>query len=285
VRHQLTWLDVFTSRPLAGNGLAVVHDADGVADTTMLAFARETKLSETTFVQPPTEAGADYRNRIWMTTRELPFAGHPSLGTAVAVAHARGEREARYVQQTGAGLQPIEVQFATATVARAAMLQEPARFGAEVDGERVLAALGLEAVDGHPELPPQVVSTGVDHLIVPVRDDSVLARPPVPDPSALGALLDELGAVCAFVAWPDPDHDAAHARSYFMSGDAVAEDPATGSAAGPLCAYLHARTGAARVEIEQGVAMGRPSHLLCEAGERVRVAGDVVVLITGEIEL
>ena len=73
----LTWLDVFTARPLTGNGLAVVHGADAVDDATMLAFARETRLSETSFVQTATDAGADYRNRIWMTTRELPFAGHP----------------------------------------------------------------------------------------------------------------------------------------------------------------------------------------------------------------
>src|ERR687886_2155152 len=106
----LTWLDVFTARPLTGNGLAVVHDADAVDDATMLAFARETRLSETSFVQSATEAGADYRNRIWMTTRELPFAGHPSIGAAVAVARARGDRQARYVQQTGAGLQDVEVE-------------------------------------------------------------------------------------------------------------------------------------------------------------------------------
>src|SRR5215212_4068496 len=107
--HALTWLDVFTDRPLTGNGLAVVHDADGVSDDTMLAFARETHLSETTFVQTATEAGADYRNR--MMQGELPCAGHSSLGTAVAVARASGERSASYTQQTGAGLQPVEVEL------------------------------------------------------------------------------------------------------------------------------------------------------------------------------
>src|SRR4051812_48214204 len=107
--HAVTWLDVFTARALTGNGLAVVHDADDLSDETMLAFARETRLSETTFVQSPTDPLADYRNRIWMTVGELDFAGHPSLGTAVAVARAHGEREVRYVQQTNAGLQPVEV--------------------------------------------------------------------------------------------------------------------------------------------------------------------------------
>src|SRR5919199_5727063 len=157
----LTWLDVFTARPLTGNGLAVVHDADAVDDATMLAFARETRLSETSFVQSPTEAGADYRNRIWMTTRELPFAGHPSLGTAVAVAIARGDREARYVQQTGAGLQQIEVELAEGGLARASMLQEPERFGEELEPGLVLAALGLDPADAHAELPPQFVSCGL----------------------------------------------------------------------------------------------------------------------------
>src|SRR3954467_4980960 len=128
----LTWPDAFTDRPLTGNGRAVVHDADGLDDATMLAFARETRLSETTFVQAATEPGADYRNRIWMTQRELPFAGHPSLGTAVAVARARGERAASDVQQTGAGLQEVEVDIGD-RVARASMLQEPATFGPEVE--------------------------------------------------------------------------------------------------------------------------------------------------------
>jgi trans-2,3-dihydro-3-hydroxyanthranilate isomerase len=284
VRRRLTWLDVFTSRPLTGNGLAVVHHADGLDDPTMLAFARETKLSETTYVQTASEPGADYRNRIWTIVGELPFAGHPSLGTAVAVANARADREARYVQQTGAGLQPIDVELGSNGLARASMLQEPAVFGPEVDQGRVLGALGLDPADGHDELPPQVVSTGVAQLMVPVRDAAVLTRVH-PRAELLGPLLADLGAITAYVAWHDAANDAAHARSYFMTDELVAEDPATGSAAGPLCSYLHARTGASRVDIEQGVAMGRPSRLFCEAGERVRVAGDAVLLAEGEVEL
>jgi trans-2,3-dihydro-3-hydroxyanthranilate isomerase len=290
VTRRLTWLDVFTSRPLAGNGLAVVHDADGVDDTTMLAFARETKLSETTFVQTATEDGADYRNRIWMTTRELPFAGHPSLGTAVAVAHARGDRQAHYVQQTGAGHQPVDVELGDGGLAHASMLQEPARFGAEPDPALVLRSLGLLDADGHPELPAQFVSCGVEHLVIPVRDDSVLARVH-PDADALAAVLAQNEAICAYVAWLEPDGVAVQARGFFLegaplvAGSLVAEDPATGSAAGPLCAYLHERPGVARIDITQGVAMGRPSRITCEAGERVRVAGDVVVLIEGEVSL
>ncbi len=284
MRRRLTWLDVFTSRPLTGNGLAVVHHADGIDDATMLAFARETKLSETTYIQSPTEPGADYRNRIWTIVGELPFAGHPSLGTAVAIANARDQRHVTYVQQTGAGLQPIDVELGSSGVARASMLQEPAVFGAEVDPARVLAALGLGPADGHPELPPQLASTGTQMLIAPVGEEAALDRVH-PDAGALASLLRELDAVCAYVAFHDAERETAQARSYFIADDLVIEDPATGSAAGPLCAYLNARTGAARVDIDQGVAMGRPSRLLCEAGERVRVAGDVVLLAEGEIEL
>jgi trans-2,3-dihydro-3-hydroxyanthranilate isomerase len=284
VAHRLTWLDVFTSRPLVGNGLAVVHDADDLDDATMLGFARETKLSETTFVQSPTEEGADYRNRIWMTTRELPFAGHPSLGTAVAVAHARGERQARYVQQTVAGLQPVEVELGEGGRARASMLQEPARFGAEPEPALVLAALGLVDADRHPELPPQFVSCGNEQLIVPVRDEAVLARVH-PDAAALAAALAQSGGICAYVCWPQAGGEEIQARAFFLDGALVGEDPATGSAAGPLCAYMHARTGVTHIEITQGVAMGRPSRLLCDAGERVTVAGDAVVLIEGQVML
>src|SRR4051794_33149648 len=126
-RRRLTWLDVFTSTPLAGNGLAVIHDADDLDDWTMLRIARETNLSETTFVQTATTSAADYRNRIFTIVEEIRFAGHPSLGTAVALARERGETEARYIQQTIVGVQPVEVEV-IGDRARASMLQEPPQF-------------------------------------------------------------------------------------------------------------------------------------------------------------
>src|SRR4051794_39686549 len=152
----------------------------------MQAFARETRLSETTFVQTANQDGADYRNRIFMPTQELPFAGHPSLGTAVAVALARGEREARYVQQTGAGLQPIDVRV-DGEHAEAWMLQEPAQFGPEVDAADALAPAGLEAGDAAGgDLSPQVVSTGVAHVIAPVQREALArVRPGRAPPEAL----------------------------------------------------------------------------------------------------
>jgi trans-2,3-dihydro-3-hydroxyanthranilate isomerase len=283
VAHALTWLDVFTATPLTGNGLAVVHDADDLDDATMLAFARETRLSETTFVQTATAEGADYRNRIFMVGRELDFAGHPSLGTAVAVARARGETEVRYVQQTPAGLQPIEVELGDGTSASAAMLQGPATFGDEVDPAEALAAAGLDPSEAHPELAPQVVSTGQPHLMAAVRDASVLERAR-PNTAGLRDLMPRIGCTVLYLAAFDEATGIAHARGFFLQPDGATEDPATGSAAGPLCAYLHARTGVSAVVIHQGVAMGRPSRLdTAIEGDLVRVGGDVVVVSTGTL--
>lgn len=280
--HALTWLDVFTRAPLTGNQLAVVHDADGVDDETMLAFARETRLSETTFVQSAAEDGADYRCRIWTTLGELAFAGHPSLGTAVAVALARGERAARYVQQTRAGLQPIEVEVLDERTARASMLQEPATFGRELDPAEVLTAAGVDPALADPALPAQVVSTGVPQVLAPVRPEAL--RELRPDFAALAALLSEHGAVTLYLAAVDGAR--ARARSLYREPAGVSEDPATGSAAGPLMAYLHERRGSERLTVAQGVEMGRPSVLECAVeGDRVRVGGDTVVVAGGTVAL
>jgi trans-2,3-dihydro-3-hydroxyanthranilate isomerase len=279
----LTWLDVFTATPMTGNGLAVVHDADDLDEATMLAFARETDLSETTFVQTATEAGADYRNRIFTPGGELDFAGHPSLGTAVAVARARGEREASYVQQTRAGLQPIEVRL-DGERADAVMLQGPASRGVEVDPADALGAVGLDAGDADPELPCRLVSTGQPHLMAPVRDVGALGRVR-PDAARLDALLSPIGCTVLYLAARDGG-GAVRARGFFVVDGVAREDPATGSAAGPLMAHLHAETGITRVRIAQGVEMGRPSEIECAVeGELVRVGGSVVVLASGQVAL
>jgi trans-2,3-dihydro-3-hydroxyanthranilate isomerase len=285
VRHPITWLDVFTSTPLTGNQLAVVHDADGIDDATMLAFARETRLSETTFVQAPTQAGADYRNRIWTMPAEIPFAGHPSLGTAVAVARARGEQSATYVQQTRAGNQPVEVRLDGDTAARASMLQERPRFGPEPPRADVMAAAGLTAGDAHPDLPPQVVWTGMAQVLAPLRDETALERV-APDPVALRALLESLDALLLYVVVVGPGAGAARARGFFLGVDGVVEDPATGSAAGPLLAYLHERDATQSLTVRQGEEIGRPSRIDCTwADDRPRVAGDVVVVADGHVWL
>jgi trans-2,3-dihydro-3-hydroxyanthranilate isomerase len=272
---------VFSARRLAGNQLAVVHDADGLDDETMLRFARETKQSETTFVQRASADGADYRNRIWMMRHELPFAGHPSLGTAVAVAMERRDERVTYTQQTGAGLQAIDVEVVGDGVARASMLQQPATFGVALDPAELAVTAGLEAGDFDPRLPPQVVSCEVPQLIAPVRPGA-LARAR-PDRARLDALIDAHGAIVLYLV---EYAEQARTRAFFVDPGGVAEDPATGSAAGPLMAYLHEHAGAERLVIDQGVAMGRPSRLECEVtGDRVRVTGDCVVVATGTVHL
>lgn len=283
--RRLTWVDVFTSTPLAGNGLAVIHDADGLDEATMLGVARETAQSETTFVQTATVDGADYRNRIFTMDEEIRFAGHPSLGTAVAVARAAGVAEARYLQQTGAGVQPIEVEL-HGDVARASMLQEPAQFGEAVEAAPVLGALGLGPADAHPELPVQPVSTGMRHLMIPVRDHVALerARPHIARVEAIEAQTDTM---VLYVFVPGEDGDAqVRARGFVAERGQVLEDPATGSAAGPLCAYLHEHTGRDAATVAQGVELGRPSRLeTAVVGDRVRVAGDCVVVLEGQLRL
>ena len=248
----------------------------------MLAFTRETKLSEATFVQAPTREGADYRNRIFDPRQELRFAGHPSLGTAVAVARAAGEAQARYVQETPAGLQPIDVRV-DGDLAQASMLQEPARLGSELDPAEVLAVAGLDASDADPELPVQVVSTGVPQVLAPVREEALAGV--VPDYSAIEPLLDVHEAIVLYLAACDPATGRARARAFGHTKD-MGEDPATGSAAGPLMAYLHARAGTERLVIDQGIEMGRPSVLECSVeDDRVRVGGVAAILIEGTVLL
>jgi trans-2,3-dihydro-3-hydroxyanthranilate isomerase len=269
---------VFTDTPLAGNGLAVVHDAADVSEEVMLAFARETRLVETTFVQPPTVDGADYRNRIWTPAEEIPFAGHPSLGTAVAVAFERGQNRVEYRQQTRAGIQPVRVER-DGDRARASVLQEPAAFGPEPEPDAVVAAAGLRPEDGHPTLPPQFVSTGLQTLVLPLADADTVSRARADRPAIAALAGETFNLYLAAV-----DGETARARSFPSELDD--EDPATGSAAGPLLAYMHERVGVERLAVTQGVEIGRPSRLDAEIeGDRVRVSGDVVILVTGTLRL
>jgi len=280
--YRYTLLDVFTDVPLAGNGLAVVHDADALDDATMHRIARETRLSETSFVKTAEDPGADYRHSIWMMSGEIPFAGHPSLGTAVAVARARGQSRATFVQQTRPGLQPVDVEI-DGVRARASMLQEPATFGPELDAADVMGLVRLEGADADPAHPPQVVSTGVPQVLAFVSGAGALERA-WPDHDAIGSLLAGHGAIVLYVAWLDGD-GAARARSFPGSAEA-GEDPATGSAAGPLCACVAERGGPRALDIVQGVEMGRPSRLQAALeDDRVRVGGDAVVLVDGTLHL
>jgi trans-2,3-dihydro-3-hydroxyanthranilate isomerase len=282
--RRFTLVDVFTATRLQGNPLAVVHDADGVQDAVMHAFARETRLSETSFVQSASETGADYRNRIWMMSGEVRFAGHPSLGVAAAVARERGAGRVTYTQQTQAGLQPVDVEVADGAI-HASMLQEPVEFGPELDPAEVLGAVGLGEDDAHPELPCQAVSTGAYHVLAPLRDGALLGGLWPDYDRIAGVLAPFSGGLCLYVAAVDHDTGTARARSFATRAE-MGEDPATGSAAGPLCAYLAERTGLQGLTISQGVEMGRASRIVAQVeGERVRVGGDVVVVADGSVFL
>jgi trans-2,3-dihydro-3-hydroxyanthranilate isomerase len=200
----------------------------------------------------------------------------------VAVAEARADEEASYVQQTGAGLQPVESRR-DADVWSASMLQEPAVFGIQADALHVMAAVGLLPADAHRELPPQTVSTGLPALVALVKSEDAIARVK-PDFDLLEPLLARSGAANVYLAWYDGKH-AVRARMFTRQIEG-GEDPATGSAAGALCEYLHANGVASAVEISQGVEIMRASVLRAEMdGDRARVAGDVVVVIRGEVLL
>ncbi|MDP9384255.1 MAG: PhzF family phenazine biosynthesis protein [Actinomycetota bacterium] len=281
--YRYTLLDVFTDVPLAGNGLAVIHDADAIDDAMMHRIARETRLSETSFVKTADAEGADYRHSIWMLSGEIPFAGHPSLGTAVAVARARGESRTTYVQQTRPGLQPVDVEI-DGLRARASMLQEPADFGPELDAADVMGLVRLEARDTDPAHPPQVVSTGVPQVLAFVSDVGALERA-WPDYDGIGSLLAPHGAIVLYVACLHGGHGQVRARAFTGYAE-EGEDPATGSAAGPLCACVAERGGPRELDISQGSEMGRPSRLRAVLeGDRVRVGGDAVVLVDGTLHL
>jgi trans-2,3-dihydro-3-hydroxyanthranilate isomerase len=163
------------------------------------------------------------------------------------------------------------------------MLQEPAALGAELERSPALAAIGLTPEHADAHLPPQVAAAGIPQLIVPLRDREALARAR-PDWAAIASLQAAHGALTLYAAVCDPGAGRAWARAFVSA--AVGEDPATGSAAGPLCAYLAARTGCERVAIEQGAELNRPSRLeAAMEGDRPRVGGDVVVVIDGTVRI
>jgi trans-2,3-dihydro-3-hydroxyanthranilate isomerase len=278
----LYWLDVFTDAPLLGNGLAVVLEADGVSEETMLAFAREVSLSETTFVQKATEDGADYRNRIWTVTNEIPFAGHPSLGTAVAVAIERNQEAAQFTQQTRAGLQEIEVALEDG-LWRATVHQGPAELGEVVDTGRIAPGLGLTPERMDPELSGQIASTGLPCLLSPVRDLEALAACR-PDFDVLQG-IDGRPEVNVYAFVYERGSRTVRARC-FGADLAGIEDPATGSAAGPLVAYLQDCLDISEVVVEQGEEMGRASKLEAKMVDgRPKVGGAVTLLSRGKVYL
>jgi trans-2,3-dihydro-3-hydroxyanthranilate isomerase len=266
-------VDVFTDRPFAGNPLAVVFGAEGLATEQMQALALEFNLSETVFVLPPTQVGATYRARIFTPAAELPFGGHPSVGAAVT-AHRRGLFEVGQVtQECGAGVLPIEVTATGATLTGGGPT-----LGPELDPEPLLEIVGLTAAD-HAGPAPRVAGCGLEFPYLPVRPDAV-ARAEV-NPAAAARYGVEHVSVFSWEA----DTQTVHAR-VFAPGLSGPEDPATGSAALGLGVWLVASgllpgEGRSTYVIRQGVEIHRPSTLACT----VTAAGGVAVgaTVTGQV--
>jgi trans-2,3-dihydro-3-hydroxyanthranilate isomerase len=270
--YDFAQVDVFAENPLEGNALAIFTDARGLSTAEMQALARETNLSETTFILPRAseiERERGVQVRIFLTTEEVPFAGHPTLGTASWLYWNHPTLRGAEQITLDLGIGPIPVRFIPSQPFEhgvfGTMKQNDPTFG-EIrnnsdDRHALAAALNLSAEDLDPELPSQVVSTGMSFCIVPLRSLEVAARLRI-SPQIARDYLDRIGAKffhCITRAHANSRADW-HARMQFDTG----EDPATGSASGCTIAYL-VRHGAARsgqpIVIEQGIEMLRPSRI------------------------
>lgn len=285
-------VDVFTRSPLTGNPLAVVIDSAGLATETMQAIAREFNLSETTFVERrprETERAEGVRVRIFTAQEELPFAGHPTLGTASVLKLTAPETIESDCVTLLEKVGPITVRFESEGLF-GEMTQRDPEFGEELDAATVAELIGLRVDDLNPALKPQVVSTGNGFAIVVLRSAEALARLRVKQEEATG-WLRRRGGRWFFVLGPTGEEGPAYrARMQFYGG----EDPATGSAAGCAISYLVARGEVAseqRIHVRQGVEIGRASDLFLRAKidslrvTDVRVAGSTVPVATGRLFL
>jgi trans-2,3-dihydro-3-hydroxyanthranilate isomerase len=285
-------LDVFSSQAFAGNPLAVFLDGRELADEEMQALAREMNLSETTFILPreaEVEQERGVRVRIFTVQEELPFAGHPTLGTAFALRDATGAAEVAL--ELRAGKVPVRFEEVPGQPAFGEMTQRDPEFGAQHDREAVVRAAGLRDGDIDPSLPIETVSTGLPFTLVPLRGLEIMRRLRVDMASSAEYLRQAGGNFFYFVTRETVDPDARlHARMIFYNG----EDPATGSAAGCAAAWMVAHgisQPEERVLVEQGVEVQRPSRIFVRASRRdnrvvnVRVGGNAVEVLRGEVLL
>lgn len=270
-------LDVFTDTPFAGNGLAVFVDPPALTTGQMQTLAREINLSETVFVSPPGDATKAWPTRIFTPANELPFAGHPTVGTAVLLAEL-GLAQGRVVLAEGVGdvACVLDGNRATFTSAR---LPEPF----DVASPAALAqAVGLTAEDLHPGFVASGWSCGVPFAFVPVRDRDAVGRSRV--------VASDIDAQFCVTAPLDDSFTRWHCRMY-APAFGIAEDPATGSAAAAFAGVVGAHA-VTEVTIDQGVEMGRPSKLFVTIGRdsagrvtEVRVGGDAVVVGGGRLRV
>ena len=307
--YRFTQLDVFTQEAFAGNALAVFPEAEGLTDEQMMKISREMNLSETVFVLPPRDENTLRRLRIFTPAREIPFAGHPVVGTWNALAREGvvpmpdgGNGSTTIRQEVGIGVLPVDIEFADGMPAQVVMTQGQFQIVDEVDDSNeqaeIARALGLAREDLDETLPIQIISTGLSFLAVPVRSVADLGRCKINAGLLAEIYLRAGGTGCLAFSRETLEIGAsrAHARM-FAPADNIPEDPATGSAGGALGGYLvhHGVSGIEPAEgrhkfvIEQGDFIHRPSRIHLDvkgdagAVEQVRVGGFSVVVAKGEV--
>jgi trans-2,3-dihydro-3-hydroxyanthranilate isomerase len=272
--------DVFTATPLQGNQLAVFTDAREIPEDRLQPLAKEIGFSETVFVYQP-EAEGHARIRIFTPVSELPFAGHPVLGTAFVLAAPLSLDEIRL--ETGVGIVPVALEREQGRIVFGRMEQPVPTARPFERGSELLAALGVEGS----ELPLDLYESGLGNVYVLLPSEEAVAAV-TPDLAAVGRVMGAVHANCTAgsgTRWK---------TRMFAPGDGVPEDPATGSAAGPLAVHLarHGRIGfGEEIEILQGAEIGRPSTLYArvegtmEQVEKVEVGGSAVIVARGEFRL
>jgi trans-2,3-dihydro-3-hydroxyanthranilate isomerase len=295
--------DVFTGDAFGGNPVAVFPNAHGLSDYQLQQIAREMNLSETVFVLPPTDQAAVVRLRIFTPTQELPFAGHPVLGTFYVLAQlglvAATDGITRVMQECNIGLFPVELHAHEGELTRVVMTQPKPEFLGPVDDMedvyKIASALGLpKYAITDMKWPIEVVSTGLPVLIVPVRALTAV-RSIQPDASAIMDVCDRFGAngIMVFTTVTVEPSATVHARM-FAPSIGILEDPATGSASGALGAYL-VQNGVVEVApttdivVEQGYEIERPSKILVRVEsdddiiKTVKVGGQCVMVVEGTL--
>jgi trans-2,3-dihydro-3-hydroxyanthranilate isomerase len=288
------FVDVFADAPLQGNPVSLVDNADALDDATMRAIAREFNQSETTFILTPTEPTATVRLRSFTPNGSEVFgAGHNALGAwlyLVATRFTDLHPTLGFAQQIGDDVLPVEIVRGPDGRITVSMSQSEPVFGAVLtDRNRLAAALGLDRAALSPEFDAQVVSTGAGHLLVPLSDQAAVDGAN-PDARALSAILDDAGGEGCYLYSLDPTStDALAYARFFNPIMGISEDPATGTAAGPLVALLVSRgqsVGGSAAIVEQGHSLGRPSRIrVTVAGSDVRVSGSGLVVADGVLHL
>lgn len=293
MEHRFHTLDVFTNTRFEGNPLAVFTDGDSLSRDQMQAIAREMNLAETVFVQKPTDDRALARLRIFTTQEELKLAGHPVVGTWFLLAELgvvpAQEGGVHVLQQTEAGVLPVEIRFKDGRPQRVTMTQKEAIFKpAKINKKKLAASLGLSPKDLDPKLEPEIVSTGIFNLMVPLRNRAALGKI-VMNMFELRKLLGKNATMAYCFALGS--NGKGFSRG--MLPWELYEDPATGSAAGSLGAYLvrHGKLATGHtLSILQGEEMGRPSHIevqVSQTGKKLvpRVSGAAVKVFEGTIRI